>query len=410
MRTILIVEENPMFLKIYQNLLMGRSFNVLIAASVEECEERLMEMTPDLVLVNPIISSGRGIELMEKIRGPKSGHSGIPMVVISSKDDVEIKNAARRLGAVEVLVKHFAPPKVVVKKIEAHLQHRPPAPKHALDPRALKSGDVLEHRYQIKERLGKGGQGAVFHALDLKLQEDVAVKILILNPEIAEELMESFLKEVKLSRKIAHPNVIRVHDIGQSGAVHYITMELIQGVDLNQYIFDHWPMGYGGLVEIFKQVSSGLEAAHKLGIVHRDIKPQNILMTEDGMAKVGDFGIASAAGAMLKTTEELSIGTPDYMAPEMAESDGNMADLRIDIYSLGIVMYEAFTGILPFEGKSLMEKIQLHMEGNPTPPSAMNPDFPPDLETIILKCMDRDPEQRYSSMHDVYTSLSMAKF
>ncbi len=410
MRTILIVEENPMFQRIYQNLLMGRSFHVLVASSVEECEEQLKETTPDLVLVNPIISSGRGIELMEKIRGPKSGHSGIPMVVISSKDDIEIKSAARRLGAVEVLVKHFAPPKVVIKKIESHLQHRPPAPKHALDPRALKSGDVLEHRYEIKELIGKGGQGAVFRALDLKLGEDVAVKILILNPEIAEELMESFLKEVRLSRKIAHHNVIRVHDLGQSGAVHYITMELIKGCDLNQYAFDHWPLGYKDLVEIFMQVTSALDSAHELGIVHRDIKPQNILMTEKGVVKVGDFGIAAASGAMLRTTEELSVGTPDYMAPEMAESDSNMADERIDIYSLGIVMYEAFTGVLPFEGKSLMEKIQLHMEGRPKPPTAINPEFPPDIEKIILKCMKREKEDRYSSMNEIYQALKQAGY
>jgi len=405
MRTILIIEENKMFQKIYQNLLLGRGFAVYLAGSVEECDAQLKEITPDLVLVNPVVSSGQGVELMERIRGPNRGHSGIPMLVISSKDDVNLKNNALRLGALEFLVKHMAPPKTVVKKIEGILEHRPPAPKHALDPRALKVGDVLDDRYEILDKLGKGGQGAVFRALDQKLDEEVALKILILNPEIAEELMESFLREVKLSRKITDHHVIRVYDIGQSGGIHYITMELIKGSDFNQYMFDHWPLSFQALKDIMLQVASALKAAHQLGIVHRDIKPQNILLTPEAVTKVADFGIASAAGAMLKTTEELSVGTPDYMAPELASADLNQADHRIDVYSFGIVMYEAFTGVLPFEGKTMVEKIQLHQDGNPRKPTDLNPHFPQDLERIILKSMHRDPIFRYQNMDEVMAAL-----
>lgn len=405
MRTVLIIEESKMFQRIYQNLLMGRGFEVHLAGSIPECETKLRQITPDLVLVNPIISSGRGVELMEKIRGPHRGHSGIPMMVISSKDDVEIKDNAVRLGAVEVLVKHMAPPKVVVKKIEEILKHRPPAPKHALDPRALRVGDVLDGRYEILSRLGKGGQGAVFRAIDRKLEEEIALKILILNPEIAEELMESFLREVRLARKISHPNVIRLYDIGQSGGIHYITMEFIRGSDFNQYMFDNWPVNYAQLRSIFLQVAAALKAAHRMGIVHRDIKPQNILISRDGSVKVADFGIASAAGAMLKNTDELSVGTPDYMAPELANSEFGKADHRIDVYSLGIVMYEAFTGVLPYEGENLMEKIRLHQEGRPQPPRSMNPTFPIDLERVILVCMHRDPEKRFLDMDEVIAAL-----
>jgi CheY-like chemotaxis protein len=409
MRTVLIIEENQMFQKIYQNLLMGRGFEVHVARSIPECEKKLREITPDLVLVNPILSSGHGVELMEKIRGPNRGHSGIPMMVISSKDDIEIKNHALRLGAVEVMVKHMAPPKVVVKKIEEILKHRPPAPKHALDPRALKIGDVLDERYEIIGQLGKGGQGAVFQALDKKLEEEVALKILILNPEIAEELMDSFLREVRLSRKITHPNVIRLYDIGQSGGVHYITMELVRGVDFNQYMFNNWPVDYSQLKVIFVKVAAALKAAHAHGIIHRDIKPQNILISDSGVIKVADFGIASVAGAMLKNTDELSVGTPDYMAPELATSDFDSVDHRIDVYSLGIVMYEAFTGVLPFEGENLMEKIQLHQIGKPQLPKSMNPAFPVDLERVIMMCMDRDPRKRFMDMEEVLVALKRVK-
>ena len=269
----------------------------------------------------------------------------------------------------------------------------------------MKVGDVLDNRYEILDRLGKGGQGAVFRANDRKLEEEVALKILILNPEIAEELMESFLREVKLSRKITHQNVVRVYDIGQSGGIHYITMELVKGSDFNQYIYDHWPVSFQDLRIIFVKVASALKSAHSMGIVHRDIKPQNILLTADANVKVADFGIASAAGAMLKTTEELSIGTPDYMAPEIAHADGSDLDHRIDIYSLGIVMYEAFTGVLPYEGKTLIEKIQLHQEGNPKPPTSFNSEFPKDLERVILTCMCKDPESRFQDMEEVVLTL-----
>ena len=139
--------------------------------------------------------------------------------------------------------------------------------------------------------------------------------------------------------------------------------------------------------------------------MHRDIKPANILVTHERMVKVADFGIASVAGAMIKNTEELSMGTPDYMAPELAQADSNTADRRIDIYSMGIMMYEAFTGVLPFEGDSFVERLQRHLEGNPRPPRSFNPDFPERLERVILKCMHRNPEERYQSMAEVLDAM-----
>jgi CheY-like chemotaxis protein len=409
MRTILIVEENKMFQKMYQNLLMGRSFDILLAGSLEECDMLLKKTTPDLVLLNPINSRNNGVTIMEHIRGPKSANTNIPMLILSPKDDFELKKAAQRFGAVDFLIKHLAPPKTVVKKIESILAHRKPAPKHALDPRSLKVGDVLDNRYEILERIGKGGQGAVFRAHDRRLEEEVALKILILNPELAEELLETFLREVKLSRKVAHQNVVRVHDVGQSGGVHYITMEFVNGTDLNQYIYDNWGLAYPDLIKIFIQVAQALQAAHQIGIVHRDVKPQNILLTPEAVVKVADFGIASATGAMLKSTSELSIGTPDYMAPETAQAGCNLADPRIDVYSLGIVMYEVFTGVLPFEGKTLMEKIQLHLEGNAKFPTAMNPNFPPALEHIIMTAMHRRPASRFHDMSELIMALRRLK-
>jgi DNA-binding response OmpR family regulator len=410
MRTILIVEENKLFQKMYQNLLMGRSFEILLASNYDECVKQLQRATPDLVLLNPINSRNDGTRIMERIRGPRAANASIPLLIISPKDDLSLRKEAQRLGAVDFLIKHLAPPRTVIKRIESILEHRQPAPKHALDPRSLKSGDVLDDRYEILERIGKGGQGAVFRAHDRRLEEEIALKILILNPELAEELLETFLREVKLSRKVAHTNVVRVHDVGQSGGVHYITMELVKGSDLNQYIYDNWGVGYQQLRDVFIQVGQALMAAHKIGIVHRDIKPQNILVTPQGIVKVADFGIAAASGAMLKNTTELSIGTPDYMAPETAQPNCNMADPRLDVYSFGVVMYEAFTGVLPYEGKTLVEKIQLHLEGNVRAPSELNPDFPRALEHVILTAMNRWPSKRFQDMNEVLVALRRLRF
>ncbi len=410
MRTILIVEENRMFQKMYQNLLTGRNFEILLASNYNECVRHLQTTTPDLVLMNPINTSNDGISIMERIRGPGAVNKSIPLLVISPKDDIQLRKEAQRLGAVDFLIKHLAPPKAVIKRIESILEHRQPAPRHALDPRSLKQGDVLDDRYEILERVGKGGQGAVFRAHDRRLEEEVALKILILNPELAEELLETFLREVKLSRKVAHSNVVRVHDVGQSGGVHYITMEFVSGSDLNQYIYDNWGIGYRQLKDIFVQVAQALNAAHQIGIVHRDIKPQNILITPSGHVKVADFGIATAAGAMLKSTSELSIGTPDYMAPETAQPNCNLADPRLDIYSMGVVMYETFTGVLPYEGKTIVEKIQLHLEGKVRLPSALNPHFPRPLEHVILTAMHRWPSKRFQDMNEVLVALHRLRF
>ncbi|MGB3976985.1 MAG: protein kinase [bacterium] len=409
MRTIVIFEENKLHQRLYQNLLMGRGYNILLVSSIEEYIMIVQRTTPDLVLVNPINSRNNGVAVMEHIRGPKASNNKIPMLVLSPKDDLKLRKIANQLGAVDFLIKHLAPPKEVVKRIDGILEARQPAPKHALDPRALKVGDVLDDRYEIMERIGKGGQGAVFRAFDRRLEEEVAVKILILNPEIAEELLETFLREVRLSRKVAHKNVVRVHDVGQSGGIHYITMEFVKGSDLNQFIYDNWGISHADLLEIFIQVAQALQAAHQIGIVHRDIKPQNILIAKTGIAKVADFGIATAAGAMLKNTTELSIGTPDYMAPETTQAGCNYADPRIDIYSLGIVMYEAFTGVLPYEGKTVMEKIQLHLEGNAQLPSALNPNFPRSLEHVIMTAMRRRPADRYQDMNEMILALHHVK-
>lgn len=409
MRTIVIIEEYKLHQRVYQNLLMGRGYNVLLANNIEEYVMLVQKTTPDLVLVNPINSRNNGIALMEHIRGPKASNNKIPMLVLSPKDDFELRRAANKLGAIDFLVKHLAQPKDVVKRIDSILDARPPAPKHALDPRSLKVGDVLDSRYELMERIGKGGQGAVFRAYDRRLEETIAIKILFLNPEIAEELLETFLREVRLSRKVAHKNVVRVHDVGQSGGIHYITMEFIKGTDLNHYIYNNWGISHADLLKIFIQVAHALQAAHQIGIVHRDIKPQNILVTKAGLAKVADFGIATAAGAMLKNTTELSIGTPDYMAPETTQAGCNYADPRIDIYSTGIVMYEAFTGVLPYEGKTVMEKIQLHLEGNALLPSAMNPNFPRSLEHLIMTAMRRQPIDRFQDMNEMILALHHLK-
>ena len=270
---------------------------------------------------------------------------------------------------------------------------------------------VLAGRYELLEKIGEGGMAVVFKAKDRTLGRFVAVKIL--RPEYTqdESFIESFLRESQLVAGIVDPNIVQVYDVGQEGNIHYIVMELVEGETLSDIITREGKLDAHTVVSYGKQIASALRTAHANMLIHRDIKPHNIMVTYDGVAKLTDFGIAKRANPnseMSGDEKEAVMGSIHYFSPEQAR--GIPVDGRTDIYSLGIVMYEMITGRVPFDGENAVEVAVKHMNEPMIPPSKFAFDMPQDLEDIILKATDKNPDRRFSSADDMIVALNLVKY
>jgi len=267
----------------------------------------------------------------------------------------------------------------------------------------LTTGSIFAGRYQIIEVLGKGGMGKVYRALDKKLNEEVALKLV--KPEIASDkkTLERFSNELKIARKIAHKNVGRVYELMEEKGTHFITMEYVPGEDLKSFIKRAGPLSAGKTTFIAKQVCEGLAEAHKLGVVHRDLKPQNIMIDKEGNSRIMDFGIARSLKAKGITDAGVMIGTPEYMSPEQV--DAKETDQRSDIYSLGVILYEMVTGRAPFEGDTPLSIAVKQKTETPEDPRKLNSQIPVDLSNVILRCMEKNKEKRYQSAGELHSEL-----
>ncbi len=270
-------------------------------------------------------------------------------------------------------------------------------------PAGLGVGTTFAGRYQVMEELGKGGMGRVYKAFDSEIKELVALKIL--NPEIAsgEGVIERFRNELKLARRIAHRSVCRMFDLGRSGDTTYITMELVSGEDLKTLLRRVGQLPAKRAVAIAGEVAEGLVEAHRLGVVHRDLKPQNIMIDRGGSAHIMDFGIARSASEGGITGPGMILGTPDYMSPEQLE--GREADPRSDIYAFGAVLFEMVTGEAPFEGGTPMAVALKHKTEVPRDPQSLNPQVPETLGRLILRCLEKDPARRYQTAEALLAEL-----
>ena len=267
-------------------------------------------------------------------------------------------------------------------------------------------GRILDDRYEIIELIGSGGMANVYKALCHRLNRYDAVKIMRDETAANTELRRRFRAESQAVAMLSHPNIVSVYDVSHSDDVEYIVMELIDGITLKQYLQKKSVLDPAEVLDFTIQTAKALEHAHSKGIIHRDIKPQNIMLLKDGMIKVADFGIASLESDIEENSGE-TVGSVHYIAPEQAR--GQAPDARSDIYSLGIVMYEMLTGKLPYVGASDVEVAVKHMNTDPVSPREIIPDIPEELERICLKAMNSDIEKRYQTAGELLADLEQYK-
>ncbi len=259
------------------------------------------------------------------------------------------------------------------------------------------AGEILGGRYELMEPIGRGGMATIYRAMDKRMNRVVAVKVLREVYSTDRKFVTRFQMEARAASSLAHPNIVQVYDYGQSNDSYFIVMELIQGTDLRRFLRTHHVLEVEQAVAIAHDVALGLGAAHRRSIVHRDVKPQNIMLSSDGVIKLTDFGIASMykdMSAERLTTTGMTLGTVQYYAPEQAQ--GEIVKPAADVYALGIVLYEMLTGKPPFDGDTPVSVAVRHIQDLPDPPSNKNPKIPRGLETLILRCLEKDPRDRYS--------------
>ena len=271
-----------------------------------------------------------------------------------------------------------------------------------LDAESL-AGSVLSGRYEVLAKIGAGGMAIVYKAHDKVLDRDVAIKILRENFEEKQEIVSNFIKEARSSASLVHPNVVSVYDVCEQDGLNYMVMELVDGITLKEYIKKHPRLPWQEACDYAIQIGQGIQAAHERGIIHRDIKPQNIIMAPGGVLKVTDFGIAKAMETDKTIAGGTALGSVHYISPEQAR--GGYTDFRSDIYSLGIVLYEMLAGRVPFDGDSPVSVALMHIEEEPVNVKCVNMDVPADLAYVTMKAMSRDQSKRYQNMQDFIEDL-----
>ncbi|HBZ72135.1 MAG TPA: hypothetical protein DEP35_21360, partial [Deltaproteobacteria bacterium] len=272
-------------------------------------------------------------------------------------------------------------------------------------PGMLRSGHIFARRYEIRGVVGMGGMGVVYRAWDAELGEAVAIKTLKAEALRAEPAaLERFKQEIRLARKITHRNVVRTHDFGEVDGVYFITMEFVEGQSLKHLIQTRGSLPINVVLTVGKQLCRALEVAHEQGVIHRDIKPQNIIVEPSGTLKVMDFGIARVAARSEGMTQAgMAVGTPEYMAPEQLL--GQDVDFRVDVYAAGAVLYESLTGRTPFVADTPVTLIAKQLEETPPSPQSLNADVPDALAALVLRALNKNRDERPQSATEMYTAL-----
>lgn len=262
--------------------------------------------------------------------------------------------------------------------------------------------EVLASRYEVLDALGEGGMGMVYRVRDRETTEILALKLL--RPEIARDpaMMERFKNEIRLAHRITHKNVCRIYDFNRVDDLAYFTMEYVDGESLRAYLKRAGKLTPERTIDLARQIAAGLSEAHAQGVVHRDLKPDNVMLGRDGLVKLLDFGIARALGSDTATVRTI-MGTPEYMAPE--QSQGKAVDQRVDLYALGLILYECLTGRRAFSGATPVEIALKQLKEKPLPPRKFLPSTPAPLEAVVMRCLEKDPARRYASATEIQRAL-----
>lgn len=266
------------------------------------------------------------------------------------------------------------------------------------------ASELLAGRYRLGPKIAEGAVGAVYRAHDMTLGRDVAIKVLRAELARDDAVRERFRRETQAAAQISHPNIVKILDTGEAGGRPYVVMEYLPEPDLKEIIVRYAPLPEDKVAEMGMDCCRALEYIHRLGLVHRDVKPQNILFTADGTAKLSDFGIAAAVGEQTLSARGTVTGTPAYMAPEQVQ--GLPAVPQSDIYALGCILYEALTGRQPFEGRTAEEVMRAHLADRPRPVRSVNPSVSPSMEFIVHKAMAKDPSRRYRTATEMMSDLA----
>ncbi|HEY0783396.1 MAG TPA: serine/threonine-protein kinase, partial [Thermoanaerobaculia bacterium] len=359
----------------------------VVGLPVQQLESLLREGTPgDLVLSREVHDEMKGFfEQAGYQLAPRRGLvSPQPLFVLTSA-------IASRLSGVRAML--------------SAAQETATPPDGQITLSGIAPGAVMGHRFAVLSVLGSGGMGVVYKARDRELDDLVALKMLKRELWGDKTQLERLKSELKLARKITHPNVLRTYDFGEIDGVPYISMEYVRGVTLRYLLDQTHRLPYSAGLRLAKQLCSGLAAAHAVGVLHRDIKPENLLLEPTGNAKLMDFGIARPITRLEpgQTQAGFLVGTPQYLSPEQLQ--GHEADARADIYSCGIVLYEMFTGALPFTAATPVELMLKHIKEEPAAPRDYWAEIPVTLEAAILRCLKKNPDERYRTVPDLLRDL-----
>jgi CheY-like chemotaxis protein len=402
----------------------NEGYSTRTAADGRTALEEIRREAPGLVLSEAVLPGLDGFALLDTLK--REGKGKIPFMFLSSRADPLSTNKGLLLGAVDFIAKpvNF---EVLLTKLEKVLAQAvdlsgvsarislsdvtqvgnteyPP-----VSYEELQAGTAILGRFQIESDLGEGGMGKVFKARDERLEEQVVIKVM--KPGFSDDILRRFKREIRLARKITHPGVVRIFDFWEAGPLKFVTMEYLEGTDLRAEIKRRGAFPVPVALRVATEIFEALSAAHDVGVVHRDMKPHNVVMLPSGKVKVLDFGIAQ--GLEPNTPDSATVtggailGTPEYMSPEqlMAEK----LDPRTDIYSTGVMLYELLTGQLPFPSEDRIAGARMRLVSDPEPPSSKNPNIPENLESLVLRLLQRKRDDRYASAADVVADLNQMR-
>jgi DNA-binding response OmpR family regulator len=383
--------------------------------------EEIRREPPGLVLAEAVLPGLDGFALLDAIK--REGKSNIPFVFLSSRADPLSINKGLLLGAVDFIAKpvNF---EVLLTKLEKMLAQAvdlsgvsarlslsdvtmsgnadyPPVQYDE-----LRAGTTILGRFNIEADLGEGGMGKVFKARDERLEEQVVIKVM--KPGFSDDVLRRFKREIRLARKITHPGVVRIFDFWEAGPLKFVTMEFLEGTDLRAEIKRRGAFPVPVALRVGTEIFEALAAAHEVGVVHRDMKPHNVVMLPSGKIKVLDFGIAQ--GLEQNTPDSATVaggailGTPEYMSPEQLLAE--RLDPRTDLYSVGVMLYELLTGELPFPSEDRIAGARMRLVSDPAPPTSKKPDIPDKVEALVLRLLQRKRDERYTSATEVLADLN----